>query len=60
MFYLSVRYEESDWGWNDKQKKEEMIEEEAWYLIARDVDNEPVAIVHFRFDLDEEEEVLYW
>ena len=37
-----------------------MTEESAWYLVARDADKKPVAIVHFRFDLDEEEEVLYW
>ena len=56
----TFRYEDSDWGWNDKQKKEEMTDESAWYLVARDADNKPVAIVHFRFDLDEEIEVLYW
>ena len=57
---LMVRYEQSGWGWNDKQKHEEMTEEAAWYLIARDSNNKPVALSHFRFEVDEEEEVLYW
>lgn len=38
-----------------------MTEDEAWYLIARNAeDNKPTAMVHFRFDIDEDEEVLYW
>ena len=58
---LYFRYEQSDWGWDDKQKREEMSEDAAWYLIARQTDTlQPVACVHFRFDLDEGEEVLYW
>ncbi len=54
-------YEQSEWGWSDKQKLEEMTDEKAWYLLARDsATGEPVAVVHFRFDLDFDEEVLYW
>ena len=55
-----VRYEQSDWGWNDKTKKEEMAEEKARYIIARKADGSPVAAVHFRFDLDCDDIVLYW
>lgn len=60
--FLLLSYEENHWGWNDKQKREEMTDEKAWYLIARDANDEshPVALVHFRFDLEGEEEVLYW
>ena len=59
--YNYFRYEESEWGWSDKQKHEEMTEDEAWYLIARNVSsNEPQAMVHFRFDMDDDVEVLYW
>ena len=56
------RYESSGWGWNEKEKYIEMTDDKAWYLIAKNVDqnNMPVAMVHFRFDLDFEEEVLYW
>ena len=27
-------YEKSNWGWNDANKKKEMLDENAWYLIA--------------------------
>ena len=54
------RYENSDWGWNDKQKKEEMSEEKAWYLLAKDESQKPIAMCHFRFDMDFDDEVLYW
>lgn len=52
----------SEWGWSDKDKREEMTDDKAWYLIAKDIDNgnQPVAMVHFRYDLDNDDEVLYW
>lgn len=50
----------SEWGWKDRDKMEEMTEEKAWYLIARDQDGRPVAFSHFRFDLELDTEVLYW
>ena len=38
-----------------------MNEDKARYLIARDtISQKPVAMVHFRFDIDCDEEVLYW
>lgn len=53
-------YETSDWGWNDREKKTELTEDKAWYLIARDAtNNKPVACVHFRFDLECDDEVVY-
>ncbi|KAK2188628.1 hypothetical protein NP493_126g00024 [Ridgeia piscesae] len=52
-------YEDSGWGWNDKQKLDEMSEDKARYLVARNQENKPVALVHFRFDMDYEEAVLY-
>lgn len=58
---MQTLYEASDWGWNDREKKTELTEDKAWYLIARDVnsENKPIACVHFRFDLDYDDEVLY-
>jgi len=53
----------SEWGWNDKEKQAEMSDPHAWYLLARDQDADgcpPVAAVHFRFDIDNDDEVLYW
>ncbi|XP_033735228.1 N-alpha-acetyltransferase 40-like [Pecten maximus] len=52
-------YEESDWGWKDKEKLEEMTEEKALYLIATDKDSKPVAFTHFRFDMEWDEELVY-
>ena len=56
------RYAMSEWGWSDKEKQSEMSDPHAWYLLAhdRDRDHQPVAAVHFRFDIDNDDEVLYW
>lgn len=54
------RYEQSEWGWKEREKREEMNDERAWYLLARDADSSPVAFSHFRFDIECGEEVLYW
>uniref|UniRef100_A0A1A8JTM9 N-alpha-acetyltransferase 40 n=1 Tax=Nothobranchius kuhntae TaxID=321403 RepID=A0A1A8JTM9_NOTKU len=53
------RYEQSEWGWKEREKREEMNDERAWYLLARDADSTPVAFSHFRFDVECGEEVLY-
>ena len=37
-----------------------MTEDKARYLVAHNQENKPVAMVHFRFDMDYEEAVLYW
>jgi len=52
-------YENSNWGWDDTAKQDEMLEPAAWYLIARDEQQKLVAMVHFRFDMDCDDEVLY-
>ena len=51
-------YEES-WGWNFDAKKAELTEEKACYLIATCQDKF-IGFSHFRFDLDDNVEVLYW
>ncbi|XP_046848879.1 N-alpha-acetyltransferase 40-like isoform X2 [Xenia sp. Carnegie-2017] len=56
---MQVLYEKSSWGWNDKKKHEEMSEDNAWYLIAADENGKSVGLSHFRFDLDNDVEVLY-
>nr|KAG5710715.1 hypothetical protein BaRGS_035117 [Batillaria attramentaria] len=56
---MQTLYEESDWGWNDRDKREEMTDSRAWYLVAKDQEGKPVAFIHFRFDMEEDEEVLY-
>ncbi|CAF4910421.1 unnamed protein product [Pieris macdunnoughi] len=52
-------YETCAWGWNRDRKVEEMTEDAAWYLIAKDKDS-LLAFSHFRFDLDFGDPVLYW
>lgn len=56
---MKTLYENSEWGWKDKEKFEEMTQYNAWYLIARDQDDNPVAFCHFRFDVEVDMEVLY-
>lgn len=56
---LPVRYEDGGWGWKDREKRAEMTENMARYLIVTDSDKKPVGFVHFRFDMDYDEEVLY-
>jgi len=53
-------YEKSEWGWNERNKSEEMFDDAAWYLVAREGENKtPVAFAHFRYDMDYDDEVLY-
>ncbi|XP_068117416.1 N-alpha-acetyltransferase 40 isoform X4 [Hyperolius riggenbachi] len=56
---MQLLYEQSEWGWKEKEKREELSDERAWYLIARDELGAPVAFVHFRFDVECGDEVLY-
>ncbi|KAK3598657.1 hypothetical protein CHS0354_020414 [Potamilus streckersoni] len=56
---MQALYESCDFGWKDRDKKEEMTEEKAWYLIVRDQEKKPVAFIHFRFDIEIDVEVVY-
>ncbi|XP_025832692.1 N-alpha-acetyltransferase 40 isoform X2 [Agrilus planipennis] len=56
---MKEKYETCSWGWNEKKKKEEMMDERAWYLIAKTDANDFIGFSHFRFDIDEGLEVLY-
>ncbi|XP_078516671.1 N-alpha-acetyltransferase 40 [Lissotriton helveticus] len=52
-------YEQSEWGWKDREKRDEMTDDRAWYLVAREESSQPVAFIHFRFDVECGDEVLY-
>lgn len=52
-------YEDCEWGWHEKKKRDEMTDDRARYLIARTSDGSIVAFSHYRFDLDFDIEVLY-
>ncbi|KAM6435242.1 N-alpha-acetyltransferase 40 isoform 3-T3 [Liasis olivaceus] len=56
---MQTLYEQSEWGWKDREKREEMTDDRAWYLIALEDGSLPVAFSHFRFDVEYGEEVLY-
>ncbi|NXN14726.1 NAA40 acetyltransferase, partial [Indicator maculatus] len=57
---LSPRYEQSEWGWKEREKRQELRDDRAWYLLAREPGTGPVAFSHFRFDVECGDEVLYW
>ena len=47
---MKEMYVKSEWGWNADNKAAELLEEAAWYLLARDAEtNKPLAFSHFRF-----------
>ncbi|XP_050354230.1 N-alpha-acetyltransferase 40 [Nymphalis io] len=52
-------YETCAWGWNKDDKVEQMMDDTAWYLIAKDKNNKLQAFSHFRFDMDFGDPVLY-
>lgn len=53
-------YINAHWGWADAEKKKELMEESARYIIARNhADGTPVGFVHFRFIIEGSWEVLY-
>ncbi|XP_004921847.1 N-alpha-acetyltransferase 40 [Bombyx mori] len=56
---MKTLYETCAWGWNPNRKLEEMTDDAAWYLIAREKNGTLLAFSHFRFDLDFGEPVLY-
>merc|ERR1712038_928509 len=60
---MKALYEESDWGWKESTKRDEMFDDRAWYLMARSVASEDagklLGFSHFRFDMDYDDEVLY-
>jgi len=57
---MKEMYTKSEWGWNGDVKKKELLEDAAWYLIAKDADTDvPVAFSHYRYDMDHDDDVLY-
>jgi hypothetical protein len=48
-------------GWKDKKKTKELKEDAAKYIIVIDNKTEElVGVVHFRFDVEDERETIYW
>lgn len=52
-------YDKSN-GWDDKIKQAELFEDRSRYLIAfNEEDDKPVGFVHFRFEYDQNEYIIY-
>ena len=52
-------YDACYWGWNEKDKRDELKEKNPWFLVAKNSEGQTVAFSHFKFDFDEEIAVLY-
>jgi len=57
--YKDDEDKQAEWGWDEKEKKKELREDEVWYLIARTQEGTAVAFSHFRYDMDYDDEVVY-
>merc|ERR1711997_597383 len=44
---MKTLYEQSNWGWNEKNKRQEMFEDAAWYLLAKNKNGELCGFSHF-------------
>jgi hypothetical protein len=54
-------YISGGWGWNDPDKLDELTHPSSRYLLARDSNAQKLlGFISFRFDLDQDIEVLYW
>lgn len=53
-------YAQSEHGWDEEGKLNELMDNAAWYLIAKDADTDvPVAYSHFRYDIEDGDDVLF-
>jgi len=44
---MQLLYEESDWGWDETKKKEELLDEKAKYLVVKNNDGKNYCIYSF-------------
>ncbi|XP_063675467.1 N-alpha-acetyltransferase 40-like [Bolinopsis microptera] len=56
---MKAEYDACYWGWNEKDKRDELKEKNPWFLVAKNSEGQTVAFSHFKFDFDEEIAVLY-
>ena len=56
---MKEMYIDARWGWDDGEKKRELLDEAARYIIARDGSGTPVAFAHYRLMVEGYHEVLY-
>ena len=51
-------YEDSKCGWNDKNKRKEMLDDKSWYLLATTSDGTIAGYSHFKYDMYFNDEVV--
>ncbi|XP_023242968.1 N-alpha-acetyltransferase 40-like [Centruroides sculpturatus] len=56
---MKTLYETCEWGWDDDDKLSQLKHRTARFLIVKDENNHPKAFVHFRFDMDFGDPVVY-
>lgn len=55
---METIYEEGGWGWKDAQKRKELLDENARFLIAFN-EGKPIGFSHFRFTPEDQTTALY-
>ncbi|KAG8200211.1 hypothetical protein JTE90_024990 [Oedothorax gibbosus] len=56
---MELLYENTDWGWKDDAKLNELTHKDARFLIVRDTNQKIVGFSHFRFDVEQNLPILY-
>jgi len=57
---MKAIYEKSKCGWNDEDKINELLDDDAWYLIATDNETDfPLAFAHFGYDMEDGDDVFF-
>ena len=52
---MKEQYEVNPWGWDPKEKRAELANDEARFVLVRDAENCIQAFAHFRFELDDDD-----
>ena len=52
---MKEQYEVNPWGWDAKEKRAELANDEARFVLVRDAENCIHAFAHFRFELDDDD-----
>lgn len=56
---MKTLYEACEWGWDDNDKLSQLKHRTARFLVATNENHQPKAFVHFRFDMDFGDPVIY-
>ncbi|MCP9262581.1 N-alpha-acetyltransferase 40 [Dirofilaria immitis] len=61
LFVTNMRtmYQMSQWGYDELSKRQELRATTSRYIIAKNMNNTPIAYLHYRFVIDSDSAVLY-